>query len=129
MSHMRLESWTDPAIIIPAAAGLIGAAVGGLFTIWAASRQTRLQFEQQKREAREAVARQMEGLKFLIKDAKTPPKCTAVALRLREFFVTNPERLNAEPEHREFFEKYLTDQYWTDAQMLGFWTDADNLKP
>jgi hypothetical protein len=133
-----MSSWTDASVLIPAAAGLVGALIGGLCTIWGASRQVRAQSDQQRREKREAVARQMEGLKILLKRAKTPSQLTEVAFRLRRFFVDNPERLYAEPGHVEFFDTYLaplseanppSDAYWSDQFLLGFLTDEDRLKP
>jgi hypothetical protein len=133
-----MQSWNVPSTVIPAVSGLVGAAIGGLCTIWAATRQLNAQWKQEKRERREAVARQMEGAKVLIRNAKRPAQCTEAALRLRRFFVDNPQRLYAEPGHVEFFETYLaplsegtppSDLYWTDLRMLGFLTDGDRLKP
>lgn len=133
-----MQSWNDPSTVIPAVSGLVGAAIGGLCTIWAATRQLNAQWKQEKRERREAVARQMEGVKVVIKNAKRPAQCTEAALRLRRFFVDNPERLYAEPDHVKFFETYLaplsdqtpsSDSYWTDERTFGFLTDEDQPKP
>jgi len=82
----------------------------------------------------------MRGLKIQIRAATTPPQCTEVAMRLRRFFIDNPERLSAEEIHREFFDEHLAplselrppaDGYWSDTRMMSFWAgaDEDGLKP
>ena len=129
-------SATDPAVVIPAAAGLIGAMLGGFCAILASYIQVKIQFKQQNGDRRAAVSRQMDGLRVFLKNAKTAAQCTEVALGLRRFFMENPERLS-EPENREFFSDYLavlcertppSDGYWTDHRMLCFLSDEDNLK-
>jgi hypothetical protein len=131
-----MSPWTNPPVLISVATALIGAAVGGACSVLAASVQVRKQFEQQRRERREAISRQMEGLRVFLKAAKTPAQCTEVAFALRRFFMENPERLS-ESENREFFNKYLatlcertppSDAYWTVLRSLGFLTDEDQLK-
>ena len=135
-----MSAWQDLSILIPAVSGLVGALIGGLCSIWAARSQVRAQSTEQKREVREYLAQQMLGLKIQLKAAKTPMQCTEVAMRLRRFFLENPERLNAEPTHREFFDEHLaplselrppSDLYWTDHRLISFWAGADEagLKP
>lgn len=131
-----MATWTDPTVLIPAASGLLGAAIGGLCSILASYYQVKKQFEQQKRELQDAASRQFAGLRVLLKSAKTPAQFTEVALGLRHFFIANPEFLS-DHENLEFFNGYLaalcertppSDAYWTDERTLGFLTDEDRLK-
>jgi len=80
----------------------------------------------------------MEGLKVSIRSATRPEQCTDVALKLRRFFVDNPERLSAEPQHLDFFQSYLAvlcemtppaNAYWTEDLMRRFRADGEKLKP
>ncbi|MGO8791956.1 MAG: hypothetical protein ACLQVL_31845 [Terriglobia bacterium] len=129
------QSWIDPAWAIPAIAGLVGAAIGGLCTLWAATRQTRMQFERQASERRSATAGQMAGLKILIASARSSEQVVEAALRARQFFLEYPEQLN-EPDNAEYFQKYLSGVHdisqlasWTDEKQDLFLFDSGDLKP
>jgi hypothetical protein len=120
---------------MPAIAGLVGAAVGGLCTLWAATKQTRMQFERQALERRAAIDGQMAGLKVLIASAKSSEQIVEAALRARQFFLEYPEQLN-QPENAEYFEKYLSGLHgisqltsWTAERQDLFSLDAGDLRP
>ena len=114
------QSWIDPAWAIPAIAGLVGAVIGGLCTLCAATKQTRMQFDRQASERRGAIASQIAGLKILIASAKSSVQVVEAALRARQFFLEYPEQLN-EPDNAEYFQKYLSGLH--DISQLAFWTD------
>lgn len=133
MVCMAVESWSDPSILIPTLAGLAGAIIGGGCSILAATRQVRIQAEQQKRERHEAIARQLNGFRIAIRNVKHPRHCTDIAIPLRRFFLDNPECLVS---NEEFFVDYLApltdsirpaDEYWTDTRILGFTVDGGSL--
>jgi hypothetical protein len=118
--------------------GLVGSLIGGGMSFLGSAFQVKRQQAMVSYERRDAQRREMNSIKFLLKMAKTDNQYAELGLRLRRFFVDNPDRLEAEPSNAEFFKKYLSEisslvppapDFWSEPKTGKMKLDDDLLKP
>jgi hypothetical protein len=130
---MASDAW------IAVAAVFFAAIIGGACTIWAATRQSRLQAEKQQRYRYQRIARRIEGFKREIaevkrSDADSFTQYALLAKRMRTFFHDHPEQLT-DQTNRDFYDTYLPDapdpspNYSADYEVwwMGFLRDGNSL--